>query len=263
MDRFYHATPSAGTSAALVRGPGPDLRCHRDACRRDPAARLSEEGPADRQDSCQEGEEAGRGVEGGAGQGDGSEEGNGRTGAAKQAPGQEGRRRRKKATGGTATPATARSSCAGRPADHVHDVVVVGAGPTGSSCGFWLADAGWDVVVVEKKTFPREKTCGDGLTPRAVRQLADMGLEGALAGSHRYTRAPGLRLRPLHRDAVARAPALPRLRLHDHPPRPRRTGGGARRPRRARPCSRAPRSSHRDPTTRRRTLPCRSPRWPG
>ena len=65
--------------------------------------------------------------------------------------------------------------------------MVVGAGPAGASCGYWLADAGWDVVMVEKKEFPREKTCGDGLTPRAVRQLADMGLEGALAGSHRYT----------------------------------------------------------------------------
>ncbi len=71
--------------------------------------------------------------------------------------------------------------------DPVHDVVVVGAGPAGASCGYWLADAGWDVVVVEKKVFPREKTCGDGLTPRAVRQLADMGLEGTLAGAHRYT----------------------------------------------------------------------------
>ena len=69
----------------------------------------------------------------------------------------------------------------------MHDVVVIGAGPTGSSCAYWLADAGWDVVALEKKVFPREKTCGDGLTPRAVRQLADMGLEGALAGSHRYT----------------------------------------------------------------------------
>jgi geranylgeranyl reductase family protein len=69
----------------------------------------------------------------------------------------------------------------------VHDVVVVGAGPAGSSCAYWLADAGWDVVVVEKKVFPREKTCGDGLTPRAVRQLADMGLEESLAGSHRFT----------------------------------------------------------------------------
>ena len=71
-------------------------------------------------------------------------------------------------------------------AGHVHDVLVVGAGPAGSSCAYWLADAGWDVAVIEKKRFPREKTCGDGLTPRAVRQLADMGLEGALAGSHRY-----------------------------------------------------------------------------
>jgi geranylgeranyl reductase family protein len=75
----------------------------------------------------------------------------------------------------------------GRSQDHLHDVVIVGAGPSGSSCAFWLADAGWDVAVVEKKRFPREKTCGDGLTPRAVRQLADMGLEGALAGSHRHT----------------------------------------------------------------------------
>jgi len=64
---------------------------------------------------------------------------------------------------------------------------VIGGGPGGSSCAYWLADAGWDVAVVEKKRFPREKTCGDGLTPRAVRQLADMGLENALAGAHRYT----------------------------------------------------------------------------
>jgi geranylgeranyl reductase family protein len=64
---------------------------------------------------------------------------------------------------------------------------VIGAGPAGSACAYWLADAGWDVAVVEKKRFPREKTCGDGLTPRAVRQLADMGLEGELAGAHRFT----------------------------------------------------------------------------
>ncbi|HUC35857.1 MAG TPA: geranylgeranyl reductase family protein [Acidimicrobiales bacterium] len=69
----------------------------------------------------------------------------------------------------------------------IHDVLVVGGGPAGSSCAYWLADAGWDVVVVEKKHFPREKTCGDGLTPRAVRQLTDMGLAGALSGAHRYT----------------------------------------------------------------------------
>ena len=66
------------------------------------------------------------------------------------------------------------------------DVLVVGGGPAGSACAYWLAEAGWDVALVEKKVFPREKTCGDGLTPRAVRQLADMGLESALASSHRY-----------------------------------------------------------------------------
>jgi geranylgeranyl reductase family protein len=77
-------------------------------------------------------------------------------------------------------------------AERVHDVLVVGGGPAGSSCAYWLAEAGWDVALVEKKVFPREKTCGDGLTPRSVRQIADMGIEGALAGAHRYT---GLRAR--------------------------------------------------------------------
>jgi menaquinone-9 beta-reductase len=67
------------------------------------------------------------------------------------------------------------------------DVVIVGAGPSGSACAYWLARAGWSVCLVEKKAFPREKTCGDGLTPRSVRQLADMGLEGAVAAhGHRY-----------------------------------------------------------------------------
>ena len=105
----------------------------------------------------------------------------------------------------------------------VHDVVVVGAGPSGSSCAYWLADAGWDVVVVEKKTLPREKTCGDGLTPRAVRQLADMGLEPKVAARRPpLRRAPGGRLRPRDGALLARAPQLPRLRLHDHALRPRR-----------------------------------------
>ena len=95
--------------------------------------------------------------------------------------------RRARTPAATSAAAAAASPAAARPApEHVHDVVIVGAGPSGASCAYWLAEAGWDVVVVEKKEFPREKTCGDGLTPRAVRQLADMDLEGALAGSHRY-----------------------------------------------------------------------------
>lgn len=66
------------------------------------------------------------------------------------------------------------------------DVLVVGGGPAGGAAAYWLAERGHRVLVVEKKTFPREKTCGDGLTPRAVRQLTDMGLESRLAHFHRY-----------------------------------------------------------------------------
>ena len=62
----------------------------------------------------------------------------------------------------------------------------LGAGPSGSSCAYWLAKAGHDVVVVERKSFPREKTCGDGLTPAPVRQLQDMGLGQELSACHRY-----------------------------------------------------------------------------
>ncbi|MEY2477418.1 MAG: menaquinone-9 beta-reductase [Actinomycetota bacterium] len=67
-----------------------------------------------------------------------------------------------------------------------HDVLVVGGGPAGASCAYWLAEAGHDVLLLEKKRYPREKTCGDGLTPRSVRQLHDMGLADDLAEFHRF-----------------------------------------------------------------------------
>ncbi len=66
------------------------------------------------------------------------------------------------------------------------DALVVGGGPSGAAAGHWLARAGHRVLVVERKHFPREKTCGDGLTPRAVRQLHDMGLARELEGSLRF-----------------------------------------------------------------------------
>ncbi|MDQ1706749.1 MAG: menaquinone-9 beta-reductase [Frankiaceae bacterium] len=56
-------------------------------------------------------------------------------------------------------------------------VVIVGAGPGGSTAAYHLAQAGIDVLVLEKSEFPREKVCGDGLTPRAVKQLVAMGIE--------------------------------------------------------------------------------------
>ena len=67
-----------------------------------------------------------------------------------------------------------------------HDVLVVGGGPSGASCAYWLAEAGHDVLLLEKKRYPREKTCGDGLTPRSVKQLEDMGLGDKLAEHHRF-----------------------------------------------------------------------------
>jgi geranylgeranyl reductase family protein len=57
------------------------------------------------------------------------------------------------------------------------DVIVVGAGPGGSAAAFHLANAGLDVLLLEKTEFPREKVCGDGLTPRAVKQLIKMGVD--------------------------------------------------------------------------------------
>ena len=57
------------------------------------------------------------------------------------------------------------------------DVIVVGAGPAGSTTAFYLAQAGLDVLLLEKSRFPREKVCGDGLTPRAVKALAGMGID--------------------------------------------------------------------------------------
>ena len=56
------------------------------------------------------------------------------------------------------------------------DVVVVGAGPAGSAAAAWAARAGRDVLVVDAANFPRDKACGDGLTPRAVAELERLGL---------------------------------------------------------------------------------------
>jgi len=56
------------------------------------------------------------------------------------------------------------------------DVIIVGAGPGGSATAAYLAMSGLDVLLLEKTRFPREKVCGDGLTPRAVRELVTLGI---------------------------------------------------------------------------------------
>ena len=78
------------------------------------------------------------------------------------------------------------------PADtQAADVIVVGAGPAGSSAAFHLAQAGVDVLLLEKAAFPRDKICGDGLTPRAVRQIVAMGIDLDAPG---WARNNGLRI---------------------------------------------------------------------
>ena len=54
---------------------------------------------------------------------------------------------------------------------------MVGAGPSGSAAAAWAARAGLDVVLVDAAVFPRDKTCGDGLTPRAIGEMQKLGLE--------------------------------------------------------------------------------------
>src|SRR3982750_3800680 len=72
------------------------------------------------------------------------------------------------------------------------DVIIVGAGPGGSATAYHLARHGVRVLLLEKTEFPREKVCGDGLTPRAVRQLVKMGVDtGPDSG---WLRNKGLRI---------------------------------------------------------------------
>ena len=57
-----------------------------------------------------------------------------------------------------------------------YDVAIVGAGPAGSAAAYFLARGGLRVALLDKFEFPRDKTCGDGLTPRALEVLDSMGV---------------------------------------------------------------------------------------
>jgi geranylgeranyl reductase family protein len=81
------------------------------------------------------------------------------------------------------------------------DVLVVGAGPGGSAAAYHLARHGIDVTVLEKAAFPREKVCGDGLTPRSVKAIQDMGVDTDDPG---FERVIGLRVHA--RDTVIQLP---------------------------------------------------------
>lgn len=80
-----------------------------------------------------------------------------------------------------------------KPSSQQHaDVIVVGAGPAGSTTAYHLARSGLDVLLLEKTAFPREKVCGDGLTPRATKQLVSMGID--ISEEAGWLRNKGLRI---------------------------------------------------------------------
>ena len=69
------------------------------------------------------------------------------------------------------------------------DVAVIGAGPAGAAAAAWLARGGADVVLFEKAARGRDKSCGDGLTPRAIAEIDRLGLDVS-----RFHRIDGLRV---------------------------------------------------------------------
>jgi geranylgeranyl reductase family protein len=92
-----------------------------------------------------------------------------------------------------------------------YDVVVAGGGPAGSSAAFHLAKRDIRVLVIDKETFPRDKICGDGVAPRAVRTLYKMGLQERLDG--KFNKFHGFRLagpgRTLIETPIPPTPSFP------------------------------------------------------
>lgn len=105
-----------------------------------------------------------------------------------------------------------------------YDVAVIGAGPGGASAAYYAARMGQRVLLLDKATFPRDKTCGDGLTPRALHILDDMGVLAqaedagfrvngvSVFARHGATMQAGVPHHPEFHDYLL---VVPRLRLDD------------------------------------------------
>ena len=59
-----------------------------------------------------------------------------------------------------------------------HDVLVVGGGPAGSATAIRLAGVGLDAMLVEKARFPRQKLCGEFISPECLEHFAELGVSG-------------------------------------------------------------------------------------
>jgi geranylgeranyl reductase family protein len=96
-----------------------------------------------------------------------------------------------------------------------YDVIVVGAGPAGSSTAYHLAKRDINVLVVDRAEFPRDKICGAGIAPRAVRTLYKMGLQDRLDGQ--FNKFHGFRFAGAGRAMVENAiPPTPRFPDHGY-----------------------------------------------
>jgi geranylgeranyl reductase family protein len=87
-----------------------------------------------------------------------------------------------------------------------YDVVIVGAGPAGSSAALAARRAGASVLLLDRAAFPRDKACGDGIAPHVLDVLRDLGVAGVEDG---YAPVPGLRLVGPTGAAVTRPLARP------------------------------------------------------
>ena len=67
------------------------------------------------------------------------------------------------------------------------DLAVIGAGPAGAIAACIAARRGLRVALIDRSTFPRDKTCGDGIGPGAVRVLRELGIESILEGRPRIS----------------------------------------------------------------------------
>lgn len=65
-----------------------------------------------------------------------------------------------------------------------YDVIIVGAGPAGSSAAYFLGNFGLDLLLLDKKEFPRAKLCSGGISPRALKTLDEMNFSHKIEGKY-------------------------------------------------------------------------------